>query len=104
MSRKYEKKYQRINKIKDRKIRQAQRRAKNMQLKYGVGHLYFMYLGTNLYGFSASRRDSVYIRNTETLKICLFGNIPIKNMDTGIIYSSFEEYKKELLIIRLAQI
>jgi hypothetical protein len=104
MSRRYHKKHRKLEKKRDRAIRQSHRRAKNLQLKYGVGNLYFLYLGTNLYGFSIHQRDTAYIKDTERLKECLFGNIPIKNMDTGEIYPNFEEYKKEKLIIKLAQI
>lgn len=104
MSRKYEKRYTRKYKRAARKARQSARKAKNLQLRLGIGHLYFLKLGSDLYGFSVKQRDTAYIKDIEALKTCIFGNIPIKNMDTGDIYSSFEEYRKEKLIIRLAEI
>jgi len=107
MSRRYEKKYRKIDKKRDRVIRQEHRRAKNLQLKYGVGNLYFYRIHTKRcgYGFSTEKRDNYQqVRTTEVLKECLFGQVAILNMDTDTAYDSFEDYKKEKLIIKLAQI
>ena len=105
MSKKYEKKYKKILKKKERAMRRESYRTKNLQLKYGVGHLYFYKICANCcdFGFSKEKSNKYNkVKDMETLKRCLFDNIPILDLDNNIIYSAFEEYQKEQFIIKLA--
>ena len=84
----------------DRDRRRREFKTREMLKEMGLGHLYFSYREyADILHFSI--KPSFHDLNKVKLKQLFSSNTAAHNVDTGQTYDNFEEYRKDLLILKM---
>ena len=97
------------NKRADRKKRSLKRKTNNLKKRLGLDKWAFFSSWNNSVSFSLKTNKKPYydveIDTPDDFRALVLDNkCELRNLDTGRTYASFEEWKMELLIIKLAGI
>lgn len=83
-----------------RQYRSLYHRAREYIRSFGLGELYFYERYDGLV-FSLRSDLGTEVRDKDKIKSIIYGEMEIRNWDTGKVYDNFSEYRKELLIIKM---